>query len=153
MFHTPFNWLPQSQFCSPKSAGLVCNFLLPPSKKEKKINDCVIKMRVILGAIWSRKSEAGLVWSWCWRMRWAEWVEVSAVISCFSVGLARWVSLNDARRLSFTSWRWKADLNESVGIWLDHFWPPINCRFKKKKKKNVHRRSCVYVRVGTLVLR
>lgn len=36
MFHTPFHWLPQSRFCDPKSAGLVCNFLLPPSKKKKR---------------------------------------------------------------------------------------------------------------------
>lgn len=28
MFHTPFHWLPQ--FSYPKSAGIVCNFLLPP---------------------------------------------------------------------------------------------------------------------------
>lgn len=55
----------------------------------------------------------------------------------------RWVSADDAGRLSFTSWRWKADLNESMGIWLDRFGLRSTAHLKKEKEKCAQKELCL----------
>lgn len=104
LFHTPFHWLSLS------SSSL--------KKQNPKHNSCDLNVS-------GDKSEAYVACSWCWRMRWAEWVVVSLLTSCFYVGLDPGEFQERCQAVDFyklkTDSRFKWICHLSVGISVDQF--------------------------------